>query len=215
MTKYLFLLLTAVLLLGGCSDDPSSPSTASVIMPLAVGNQWIERVTIYNGGNSVDTIYYDTLLIRDVSFYQGDSVYHFDGPLAGANRADGYYISLGNMLQILAKYPAFSGEVFRIDTSISISCDTSAVPDTTISKFMCEQVNTVVNVSAGSFTCNKYNVRSTGTYQTGPTEPREKFEDLIEYWYAPGIGQVKSINYVWSGSLVLFAKRELVSYHLN
>jgi hypothetical protein len=215
MAKYVLLLIAAMLLLGGCSEDSTGPSSNGVIMPLAVGNEWVYKVTQYGGNSSIDTTYFDTLRIRQSAFYNGDSVYSFNSSAAGTNRPDGYYKTFGSTFKILAKYPSFSGEVYLIDTLLGVMWDTTDELDTFFITYSCELTNTYTTVPAGSFLSNKYLSHTTGTYRESPGEPRVKFENLIESWYAPNIGEIKTMDYVWSDSLVLSTKRELVSYHLN
>lgn len=216
MIKLFFLLIAIVFLAVGCSEDSTGPSSNVVIMPLAVGNEWVQRVTMYYLDGSIDTTYLDTIRIRDKVFDGSDTIYLFNSNLAGANRKNGYYIALSDSLQIIAKYPVFAGEVFRRDTSIDVPVwDTTSIRDTIISKFLCKETNTFVNVAAGSFYCYKYQIHTSGTFRADAGASPEYIENLIEYYYAPGIGEVKSYSYGWKDSLVLMNKRELVSYHLN
>ena len=208
---------TALLLLGGCSEDSTGPSSNGVIMPLAVGNEWVYKVSFYNSDGTVNNTFFDTLRIYDKLYDGQDTIYAFtnndryNSNDVGANRADGYYTLSPGPLKIQAKYPTYSGEVFRIDTLRGSTLD----PGTIVMTYSCELTNTTIGIPAGSYMCTKYRIHSVGTYQEDSTKPIENFENLSECWYAPGIGEVKNLFYSWDDSLLLAYKRELVSYHLK
>lgn len=208
----------------GCSEGATGPSTSSVIMPLAVGNEWIYKTTSYHYNPTRIDTYFDTVKIVRSYVAKGDTVFEFSGTnqyslyayQAGTNRNDGYYTEASKGMKIFVKYPVLEGDVFRRDTSYSIPTGgTINTKEYTYTKYMCKQASTFATVPAGIFLCNIYQYYTSGTYRWNIGDPSTYVKDMTESWYSPGLGEVMNLRYWGSDSLVLYLKRELISYHLN
>lgn len=195
----------------GCSEDTNGPSSNGVIMPLAVGNEWVYKVTRYNIGGMVDTVYIDTLSIIGTKLHNGRTVYVFNTDVLGENRDNGYWNGLPffDTLSLLAKYPCTIGETFRRDTLYTVDYDSIGHKsyDTTTIDFSCKETSLPVSVSAGSFISYFYQISTNSLVHP--------YKNRIDLLYSPNIGEVLSYNYAWNDTLYLYYKRELMSYHLN
>ena len=211
MYKY-FAICLATVFLASCDSATTGPSTQQgAIMPLAVGNTWVYKVSILNNDGSTGSSYFDTVKIINSMIYNGDSIFAFNHGTAGKLNDEGYSIAIfgSDNFQLFAKYPTATGEIFRRDTLTFEDMDSlgNIIFDTSLITFFCKENPSSISVPAGSY--------SAVQYQYDVTSLHADFQDREVYYYAPGIGEVYSYSYSWSNGLVPFYKRELVSVDLK
>jgi hypothetical protein len=153
IAKNLYFLLTLIGLFSfsGCSSssEPCTPiKTSGPIIPLAIGNEWIYRVTQYQDESGIiGFVHYDTMRVIRDSLIGGEKWYLMtDG--WSTNRSDGlwglYYVTPDSTIPVLLwKYPAKSGEVIRkLDDSI-----------------MVVSIDSAISIPYGCFLTNQYMVK--------------------------------------------------------
>lgn len=208
----LFIALFGLGLIVGCSETPSGPSTSSVIMPLAVGNQWVSELTSFdNNGNPIISL--DTFKIESKVFENGKEVFY-------SSRNDPYYY-LNNTLYtmvdslpwFIVQPPKYVSEVVRNDTFVIAETDSYGDPTgETYTLFLRQWVkamDTMITVKAGTFKCFAYN----STLIT----PKFGFYQSERSFFSEGVGSIKSESYSDTLGLLenLTYSWQLVSYHLN
>ncbi len=200
--SFLFLLFLS---LNGCSKNPVSSGAGQVILPLAVGNQWVYHVRQFQhyGNTQIDRL--DTTLVWRSTKEGVDSTYWirnleitlFWSP-SFLNKSDGLYIidhsgpviapvgGGGNSTPVeeqFVQFPTVPGDSIRFRyltlRTLSVGSSTSA--------------------EGGIFDCVVYDAWSYDTTHAGT------------FWVAPGIGIVKSWQLVGADTLYT----SLLSYRLN
>ncbi len=178
----------AVLLFAAsCNNNPTSPGTGQVILPLAVGNQWVYHVSQYQHYNNTQIDRYDTTLVWRSTKEGSDSTYwirNLDIYLYWSpsflNKADGLYIIDHNRLPVVpvgggggntapveqqfVRFPTLPGDSLQF---WYLTIHTLSVGTNTASE-------------AGQFGCVVYDAWQNDTLHMGT------------FWVAPGIGIVKS-----------------------
>lgn len=206
----LFVAIFGLALIVGCSETPSGPSTSSVIMPLAVGNEWVHTITYYNPDGSIDRYIDDKLVVLGSHFdtVLGDTVFSFNHDIEACNRKDGYWqsFSLTTPIRLFAKYPASKDEIFRIDTVMQNVGTTDSV-QTWIYTYSYKGESVSIEVPAGNFNCIWYQIKTVA--------PGTLVELREDYYFEPNIGLVLNVRYVRQGYNAIYAKRQLISYQLN
>jgi hypothetical protein len=211
MTTGIALFLLAVLLVCGCSREPiTGPDKQSVILPLAIGNQWISRVSNFSSTaiGVVTSTWMDTVTVTGEETIDNERWFIIDSMVSRTNRSDGMWVKLrGFDSWLVAKYPAAVGDTF----STRVTPDPFA-NDTTIIYLSVVSTSTSVTVPAGTFQCMEYktNIAVRGSVLL------EAQED--HYYFAPGIGMVKSETVLVApgGSMTIPVRRwELVEYKVK
>lgn len=208
----LFITIFGLALIVGCSETPSGPSTSSVIMPLAVGNEWVSESTRYdNNGNPIVSI--DTFKIVSKVLENGKEVFY-------SNRNDPYYFvnqtlytTIDSLPWFIVQPPKHVNEVVRNDTFVIAEKD--AYGDSTgqyYTIYIREWVSTLdttITVKAGTFPCFGYTMLS--------YTPKFGFKSSGKSFYSRGIGYIKSESYqdTIPSRDNLDGTDQLVSYHLN
>jgi hypothetical protein len=141
--------LTAAFVFSGCTDfgtpiDFTDPSKA--IIPLRIGNQWVNQVAVYDTLGRLVQQFPDTLELKEDTLIDGTRWFLVGKPkFYYASRSDGiWYRSLENPISreyLLFKFPAWPGERWRvedggrrIDTEVLSTSDILTVP---AGKFRC------------------------------------------------------------------------------
>jgi hypothetical protein len=213
--KLLILTVTASISIvaSGCNDG-SGPQpvkiNASVIMPLAVGNQWIGQITDYDVRGDIVSQNFDTLTVYKSRVINGETWYYLDHfprfSLDGdsnlyelTNRSDGLYECDSEHFgeaTLIAKYPAISQDTFSTFTDPSTSFFYENVVDT---------INQPIQVPAGKFNSYVYHFEGSGRISSdelgGGVGP--------EQFYAPGIGLVENGYVNINGSVNLSETEEI------
>ncbi len=136
----------------------------SVIMPLAINNEWA-YIDVFGGGGSIFIENTDTLSFISTFVFGSDTVYVSPVETYYANRSDGLWTeTFGSSVQtLIAKYPAQPGDIFGHDSFI-ITVPSDPVPNDTLNaQILVDSINAVVTVPAGNFTCYKYRADYYGT----------------------------------------------------
>ena len=168
----------------------------SVILPLAIGNEWITEVTEYNESGQVTgqftgtgTVVGDTM-INDWPWYFLETDTSGTDTSLWTNRDDGAWAwtdSAGTPEVLMLKYPAVPGESYSV-YSVSVAV---------------EAVDMNVTVPAGTFSCYYYRVYI------------PIFGTIGKIWAAPDIGIVRAEEYGLSlFGTYLSREVELTSYSL-
>ncbi|MFC2131198.1 hypothetical protein ACFLSQ_07165 [Bacteroidota bacterium] len=201
----LLVLFSIIFLTQSCEDNSTNPTIVSdVLMPLNVGNYWINKVTEYNPqGNviSIDTVHgyvamdsiWNNEKIYRMSITSNESAYDNSFIL---NRNTGVYLlnpsSGENEPLLYLKYPAVKGDffLFRSDT------------------MWVEEIDVEYTVPAGTFKCYKYKNQSI-------------FDDSTIYkeyhYYSPGTGPITSETYYEDENTKMYLeyKWELIEYKIK
>ncbi|MGA2298607.1 MAG: hypothetical protein ABSG15_13760 [FCB group bacterium] len=205
MKKILFLSLFSLIILVSCKDNTTSPVSQTVIWPLAVGNYWVIKISIYDSTGKSVFIQIDTMKVISDSIINSEKVYNiqllhdtifsFDYNYL-CNRADGLYnyfnINNSFVASLVLKYSGNAGDTYISDSS-TIKIDS---------------INAIVKVPAGNFECYKYSVEYfNGFYwEKGPIYLSPGIGFIYEEYYIP-------LNYN-SNSFRLAMTWELLSYKL-
>ncbi len=182
---------------GGLDPLPCpSDVVDSVILPLAIGNQWTTFVTEYNqSGQTIDEYTATGTVVGD-STIEDWTWYLMVSDTAGAdsslwtNKEDGAWAwtdSAGAPEALMLKYPASPGESYPVyDVTVTV-----------------ESISTSITVPAGTFDCHYYRAHI------------PIFGTIGKIWAVPNIGVVRAEEY----SLTLFGtylsrEVELLDYSL-
>jgi hypothetical protein len=205
MAKYLLLLTTALLLLGGCSEDTGTTNTEpGVNDPFVAENYWIYRSTNYNTDGSIESVETDSLAVIVSKTHGSQTIIEFSSAVLLTRTELGIWNDLG----LLYKYPSKVGDTLFIQTAIPFKTDTTFGADM---KRYTDEVNTTVTVPAGTFQSYKY-ISSTTKTNSDTVVFR-----TVDY-FNPRIGLIKSE--VFSATklqlpLVKRSERELIRYHIK
>ena len=198
MRKYSAIIIgmlgTYLFMFTGCTSSNQPSSTALSLMPLAVGNQWVYRVTSLDTNGVVTGVENDTIRVLKDTTFGGQTCYVLSSlntdrsPGYFQSRSDGIWAPSGNSyaMQKWFSYPAKVG-----DTTMIYSHDPVVV----------RNVDTLVAGPGGAWRCCVYNLDNV----------------FIEY-YAPGVGLCR--EEFWYESLPSirnynYERRELLSYSLK
>lgn len=174
----------------GCSkSSPTGPSSSgSQIVPLSSGNSWTYRSIMYSPTDSVLGDGPVSVVVDRDTTIAGVHLYSFWGWASAGDSGlttytDGYF-------ELYFKYPANSGTHYSAwGFSVVVS-----------------NLDTVINVPAGSFHCVDYRFYDKG-YLNG------------EYFVSPGAGVIKLVSYFGSNypsaSSVVQNVQTLTSYTVN
>lgn len=165
----------------------------SVIVPLAIGNQWLSHVTQYNSsGGIIDEFEASTIVTGDTVI--NDSTWYLvDDNAAGlggilTNMDDGawtYFPDSTPAAALVLRYPASAGQSYPY-YSVTVNIDAT---------------NASVTVPAGTFSCYYYRLSAPIIGTVG------------KIWAAPNIGVIKAEQYDLDFITVYLAARvELLSY---
>jgi hypothetical protein len=201
ITKYLFLPIVAVLVVG-CTDEaanPSPPTTQQVLMPLAVGNEWVYAHSRYLEGKLDSTLIWPIHIHRVKTDSLGRKCY---SPLEkdttiGNSMFSMWWTNTERGLEYFGepiglfiwRYPVPSGFSYPLDTKLMyynmvVSC-----------------IDTLITVPAGTFSCYRYDYHN------------DKHEYFASDYYSPGVGRIYA--YIMSFDSVMTMKDELIEYHLK
>ncbi len=165
MNKYL--ILTFCFILVSCKNSTETnvlPTPKSVIMPLAINNEWA-YIDIFGGGGPISFTNTDTIKFISTFVFGADTVYVNPVETYYTNRSDGLWTeTYGSPNQtLIAKYPAQPGDIFGHD-SFTITVPSDPIPNDTLSaQIVVDSINALVTVPAGNYTCYRYRADYYGT----------------------------------------------------
>jgi hypothetical protein len=198
MKRYLIFAICLSVL--SCKSSTETVTSASVIMPLAVGNEW-DYAGFFLIASQQHVIFDTTKIVSSkvTAFATQYGTYY-------ENRSDGLWIvsdsATPTYTGLIAKYPANSGDFVRRDTTVGI--------DTIISDVIVDSVNSVVTVPSGTYSCFKY---TTNYYDLKHILQRQDND-----YYAVNVGEIKDelfeVDSV-SHQLTLFLSRQLAKVILH
>lgn len=197
------LVLTVIILivisLTACNNNSTQPTKPVVkqdyIMPLAVGNIWVMSIkelrpdsTIYR--SSIDTIrILSDTIINGIKWYIPIwSGLYLRNNEWGLNT----YESESGIEAKSYKYPAEINFSWITDTLTWGSNNYPFTYDTLIYGYRIDRIDTLVTVPAGTFNCYHYR-NFTRTFAGVETDTWKQVGG--EYWFSPGYGWIKGINY--------------------
>jgi len=174
-----------------CSD------TTEEILPLKIGNEWIENICRYNSNADVNChkritkVIADTL-INSEKFYVlevSDSTGKVQARNYYVNESDGLYIFNNDRFVMILKYPVQAGEIFKGATD-SVKVDS---------------IDVTVQISGKNYNCIKYSIEKT---------------NIVYYkmfiYCSPGIGRVVYEIYdLNDGKNKLAEKWELLDFKIK
>jgi hypothetical protein len=206
------ILVLFVALFIGCSETASGPSISSIIMPLAVGNEWVSESTRYDK-NSNPIVRIDTFKIISKAIENGIEVFYsnLDDPYYFANNT--LYTIVDSLPWFIVQPPKFLNEVVRNDTFVIAERDSYGNPTGQYSTMYLRQwvstIDTTITVKAGTFQCLGYTTLS--------YTPKYGYKSSGKSFYSTGIGLIKSESYQDTVPTQddLDGIRQLISYHLN
>jgi hypothetical protein len=183
----LLILLTAALLAGCGVTDPTADPT--VIMPLKVGNTWIERVSEYDSAGILTRDYLDTMAIVSDEMIGSEHWFRSDEPVVRTNRTDGLWVRVDGFNTWLAfHYPAAVADTFQTQ-QWQETFENGAGGIQFITYMTVTSTDTVITVPAGTYHCYAYELR--GASLDGSPLP-DSLHFTERYFYAPDVGPVKS-----------------------
>ena len=187
------LLVTSWIL--GCSETSSGPSTSSVIMPLAVGKEWVTKTTYYDStGKSFDSRI-DTLTMVSTKIIDSTTYYLNQFGQGYTNKSDGLWLAYWVSDRFpFVPYPVSIGLPMVRDT---ISLQGPNISDFIYAILTVESTNSPVTVAAGKFSCYKNHFRY---YLL--SDNSLYFEEF--HYYSPNVGMIKKEQYVMDGTLAFF-----------
>ena len=199
----LILIIAAAAFMSSCKQSTEVNADPGVIVPLKIGNMWVEKITTYDSlGNTMSTMIDTQKVINDTTIGNEKwySYTNYLGNTLFTNRPDGYYMRYKNAydrsysITILWKYPAKANESFNVQ-------DASTVVKSTDDN---------VTVTAGIFNCFQYRFLYT-------SQPGTPYVGYQQDWLSPGLGPVRTMgfNVTPSGKEYLYYSAELISYKLN
>ena len=125
----LFILSVCLAIFAGCSKDDdiagASSAASGVIMPLKVGNQWINRFVPDDGSGNATRL--DTVTVTKDTLIENERWYYVNGKYV-TNRSNGLWARRGNDIWLALKYPANSGDSFvRSGENVSVVSTSAGV----------------------------------------------------------------------------------------
>lgn len=178
----LSLSLGLFVLFGCTSDNPTGASVPSgVIMPLAIGNQWIQRYVLYSDTQheTRDTIKVlsDTLINNQRWYLVSDGPY---GVLM-ANQSDGLWIRSGGISWLVWKYPANPGDVYhRPADSVRVA-----------------STSRTITVTAGTYRCYEYRINHNPPIFIAPNVGMVRLDSVVITGDDPtplGLGRIELVS---------------------
>ncbi len=199
----LILILTTAVFTDSCKQTTEVTAGHGVIIPLKVGNTWVEKYTFYDTlGNSTNN-YIDSLKVTSDTVIENERWYSYTNFTYNGlftNRPGGYYMRYRNAYDtsyttiLFWKYPVNQNEIYYVQNAGTFV----------------KSINDNVTTAAGSFNCIQYRFQ----YTKQPGRPNSGHEQA---WLCPGIGPVLTMGYdvTLSGNEYLYFSVELISYKLN
>lgn len=175
MKKYLiFAFCFAVI---SCKSSTEPGTSPSLIMPLAVGNEW-DYATYESDPNYVQ--FYDTIrianrLVSDSSIFETLDHNYYKNTSGGLILIDTFYIP--KSLILLAKYPAQPGDFIKHDTNFVYTNPTLTGDE------IVDSVTAVVTIPVGTYTCYKY--------RTDYYDSKHILHRRDNAYFAIGVGEIK------------------------
>jgi hypothetical protein len=193
----------------GCDDESTGPSNyRSYIMPLAVGNKWINKVHYIDSLDRSYFIRYDTLkIIKDTIingrrwfksneyseyisiFYSNDS--------KGLSRMS----SPGYKPLLIFKYPAQENDEIVVNTDITPE-SSQYKADTSIFGYKVISTDTLIKTTPNQYIC--YHYRGFSRHPDGSATQSPN----ADIYYAPGFGPIK-----WIAPFIMTDERGSVLGH--
>lgn len=229
-------LLLATLCLAGCQDDsaPDAPATLTASdLVLQDGNRWVYNHVVQPGIpaiTNIELVRVDAAALLDASpvlqarfiglSFSGQESEYLRLSASALDEvfdtdADAPYASLGTLRRL--PLPLQAGQTALLYDHANARADTDHDGDG-VNETVAMQGEIIdvrrdaVTVPAGSFDAIRVltEYRLVGTY-TGDGTPL-RVVDIDERWYAPGVGEVKSVR--WSGPFA-HVRRELRAYRVG
>jgi hypothetical protein len=211
------LLILTVALLAGCneSDLTGPPVDTSVIMPLKVGNMWIDRMSEYDPTGALTSTSFDTVTIISDDVIGNEHWFRNNQSVWRTNRSDGSWVRIDGIdIWLAMKYPAAVLDTFHTDYWQETLENGEAGPQY-ITYLLVTSIDTAITVPAGTFHC--YSYKAMGAYLDGSPLP-DSMGATGQYFCSPGRGLVKSESpSSWNFGAGLRGKwiRELVEARLK
>jgi len=187
-------------------------------MPLAIGNTWAAKNTLFAADGTVESINYDTLVVRGTEVIDGETWYTTNSEMMYALRPDGFWgwehhsaagPTLGGIYPASVN-AAFSERIIRA-TDMAGNMVDSVRADAVVGS-----TNVTVATPAGIYSCIQYKTRY--RYMDGRSFTGDFYFDGDEVNYAaPGIWFVKSEAFRKSptGAIYLRHRSELTAVTLK
>ncbi len=184
------LLPLLLLLIAGCSTSPTAQNAGSVIVPLAVGNEWIGRTTRYNFSGGINTSLPEPwMVITSMQTINGEEWFFNENGASYINRPDGCWTHLMATDSFrLARYPGQVGDTSSLLAFIE-TFENGMLGDTFDILSSIAATDTSVTVPAGTYSCYHYQSKA---YAYRPGVAMRIFSDEF---YAPNVGPVRSVTY--------------------
>jgi hypothetical protein len=115
----LAILALSIAYAAGCSKKPTNPKVQDTIVPLAVGNLWVYRVTAAAVTSDTQEVVRDTVVNGETWYVMGGTGYDSAHPACWTNRDNGLWVWYGfyadsSSRWLLAKYPSKQGETYDV-----------------------------------------------------------------------------------------------------
>jgi hypothetical protein len=215
------LLLTAIA--WGCTGNVTDPDNSGPIMPLAVGNQWIGRMSYLNSSGSITRTEFDTLRIIAEVAIKGETWYATNYGQLLTLRGDGLWrrpyggTSPDEWEMHSAKHPANVGDIFETDTfQVAQIGGPPPLYDSLIFISRVSALGATITVPAGTFHATTYGqiIKSLDGHVLTDLEGGDS-----RYYtaFAPGIGNVKEEYFAFdsTGNSHVTMRWELMEYLLK
>lgn len=167
------------------------------ILPLKIGNEWVENICRYGSNGKVDCHERITKVIADTLIHSEKfwviEVFDSSGKVQSRNyyinRPDGLYAYIKNKLEMILKYPVKAGDVFRgVNDTIKV-----------------DSMDVSINVTGSDIKCIRYVV-----------ERKVKVSFKMIIYCSPGIGRILyEIYEIVDGREELKERWELLEYKLK
>jgi hypothetical protein len=175
-----------------CAPANGPLPTQQVIMPLAVGNEWIGRVNRYDSHEKFDSTWLDTLRVLRSEDTGGETWYYANTPVIYGpdtlyawftNRPDGLYtrdMEDHGKTYRAAKYPARPGDICATFDSTFDTLGNGLYDGVSV-----DTTNWLFNAPAGIFNCSVYR----GFYYSRNYDEIQSAYEPGRY-LAPGVGLI-------------------------
>lgn len=189
-SKYYFAIILFVALFS--CDENATPSPSNSIVPLQVGQVWINEMKSLDSSGNVLSSHFDTMEVIGTKIYKDEVWYKLNRFFMMANRSDGLYMNFSDgseessEIYQTIKYPVAVNDTFVMGTGFNKTNETGKTIDKVRPYFRVVSIKEPVTVPAGTFECCQYNMCI--------LQDNKEIVVSSDY-YRKGVGHIKTLRY--------------------